>query len=572
MTTSPSSVTDKPITSVDEESLDVLDYSEAMVEFIAECSTPLTIGVQGEWGSGKTSMLNIIRGMLHDRDIATAWVNTWEYAMFRESGEIVPAVLRGLLEGLEAECKAKGHWPDSLSGRVDRIAGAMKSFARFALDVGVKKATGKDNFSGAMAESSAAGSRAEIAEVKADIASVIDTVVNDPGNPHKKVIFFIDDLDRIDPAVAVAVLEALKNIFDITHCVFVLAIDYEIVVKGLESKFGPKTEANEREFRSFFDKIIQVPFSMPVSAYNIEKLLADRLEGLGFAVGEDLMSAYRDLLYYTVGANPRGIKRYINTYSLLKKIGRLNRGKSESPDAIEDYALFALIGLQIAYPKIYQLIIKNPDYVSWDASFADSAGLEVAIPEAYKSNELYDEFWEQLIWSFCQADTYLKIRCSLVLNAMNLIRRHVTDDRLDDVLSDCLQIANITSVDDSDASKQEKFQRVRLDGIEAYSKGQLERGIRKETLALIEALHGAITSQDWDSGMFVNYTPKDISFNADIKARRKVFVYLSPRKKSVKVFLFGESEQLDIGSLEEIGSELFDHIRQAYRALTKETE
>ena len=41
------------------------------------------------------------------------------------------------------------------------------------------------------------------------------------------------------------------------NCVFVLAIDYDVVVKGLESKFGKKTEENEREFRSFFDKIIQ---------------------------------------------------------------------------------------------------------------------------------------------------------------------------------------------------------------------------------------------------------------------------------------------------------------------------
>ena len=50
-------------------------------------------------------------------------------------------------------------------------------------------------------------------------------------------------------------------------------IDYDIVVKGLESKFGPKTDENEREFRSFFDKIIQVPFSMPTGTYDIENFL-----------------------------------------------------------------------------------------------------------------------------------------------------------------------------------------------------------------------------------------------------------------------------------------------------------
>lgn len=43
---------------------------------------------------------------------------------------------------------------------------------------------------------------------------------------------------------------------------FVLAIDYDVVIKGLKPKFGELTDANEREFRSFFDKIIQLPFSM----------------------------------------------------------------------------------------------------------------------------------------------------------------------------------------------------------------------------------------------------------------------------------------------------------------------
>lgn len=63
--------------------------------------------------------------------------------------------------------------------------------------------------------------------------------------------FYIDDLDRIDPPVAVEILELLKNIFDIENCVFILAIDYDVIIKGLKPKFGELTDRNEREFRSF---------------------------------------------------------------------------------------------------------------------------------------------------------------------------------------------------------------------------------------------------------------------------------------------------------------------------------
>ena len=61
----------------------------------------------------------------------------------------------------------------------------------------------------------------------------------------------------------------LKIYLILKDCVFVLAIDYQVVVKGLVGKFGKPTPENEWEFRAFFDKIIQLPFSMPMGNYDI---------------------------------------------------------------------------------------------------------------------------------------------------------------------------------------------------------------------------------------------------------------------------------------------------------------
>ena len=63
-------------------------------------------------------------------------------------------------------------------------------------------------------------------------------------------------------------------------------------MKGLEEKFGKKTDENEREFRSFFDKIIQVPFPMPTGAYNIENFLDKKLKELGINIDEDILPKY----------------------------------------------------------------------------------------------------------------------------------------------------------------------------------------------------------------------------------------------------------------------------------------
>jgi len=42
--------------------LDLLPYAEALAEYIETTDTPMTVGLQGDWGSGKTSMLNMLRG------------------------------------------------------------------------------------------------------------------------------------------------------------------------------------------------------------------------------------------------------------------------------------------------------------------------------------------------------------------------------------------------------------------------------------------------------------------------------------------------------------------------------
>jgi len=43
-----------------EDSLSISNYTLSLLNFIENTATPMTIGIQGEWGSGKTSMLNQI--------------------------------------------------------------------------------------------------------------------------------------------------------------------------------------------------------------------------------------------------------------------------------------------------------------------------------------------------------------------------------------------------------------------------------------------------------------------------------------------------------------------------------
>ena len=75
-------VVDEPISTGKSDALKIGLHSHALVNFIKNTTTPMTIGIQGEWGSGKTSLLNSIKGELsEDPAYRQIWINSWEKSL-----------------------------------------------------------------------------------------------------------------------------------------------------------------------------------------------------------------------------------------------------------------------------------------------------------------------------------------------------------------------------------------------------------------------------------------------------------------------------------------------------------
>ncbi len=470
------SITDSPISKLEEDYLRIEKYAISLSKFIQQSDTPITVGLQGEWGTGKTSLMSLLLEQFNDEanrnEIASSWVNTWEYSMFKGAKETTPSVLKGMLDKLKDSCKERGVWTlkDDAKSTFNKAGKFLSGIANQVVvnqtGINVKDAV----------DSNSESYVAEIAEVKKMISGLIQELINDEKNPVKKVVFFVDDLDRILPSDAVEVLESLKNIFDIPNCVFILAIDYDVVVKGLESKFGPKTKENEREFRSFFDKIIQVPFTMPVGAYDISSFLKNKLAELNVEINDEEVSQITKIVGYTVGNNPRSLKRYLNTFSLIKIIV-LDDDEIDDANDINKIILFATLGIQISYPEIFRLLTQNPNYLDWNKEFGNKINIDLdeIIQDIQKVGEskLTDEAWEQLIWGVCQKDPFLKVKAYNILELFNFLREVYENDKesLHEQLSSVLEFAAITNVDDDLAIKQvanKAYTRTYYEGIDGY--------------------------------------------------------------------------------------------------------
>lgn len=483
---------DEPIDKISDDQLNYKKYSMGLAKFVSECETPLTVGLQGQWGTGKTSLMKLLKSELQSREIATSWVNTWEYSLFNGARETTPQILLGMVSEL------KDNHGDELKTTIDSTRDQFFNIkTMFGSLIGqiVNNQLGAD-FEKAKEDAKLSIRKTEISKIKAEISNLIQTIVESGNNRFKRVVFFVDDLDRINPTDAVEVLEALKNVFDIKNCVFILAIDYEVVVKGLRNKFGERDGTNEREFRSFFDKIIQVPFTMPALTSDSSQLIEEALKKLKIRQNQQ---DYKDLLKASVGNNPRSLKRFLNTYSLTRSF---LSSRSEQVDL----SLAILTAMQISYPKMYAEFLDELDVRSWTYEKLLAASETIDFAEEERLSEQLD-FEDADLQKFNEIKFLSLLRAlydQKIIDKENFIR--------------IIETAAITSVN-STARKEvgiDEFIRFRC-----YGNANKEKWTR-ELYALVEK----------DDILRVKATQSQLSFKQDAKLNS---AYLSVSKSSARL-------------------------------------
>lgn len=365
--------TDKPLNGRSEDIFDVEKYIKGLSSFILECNTPMTVAVQGDWGSGKTSFMMLIREELEDK-VLPVWFNTWQFSQFN-LGDRLPLLL---VSRLTASLGLKGVQADSIKSSLRTLGGVL-------FRVGLSAAstmTGLD-VAGA-AESAMSSGEEDVTEAISTLKTRFQDCVKQALKEKKKdrVVIFVDDLDRLEPARAVELLEVLKLFLDCDRCVFLLAIDYAVVSQGIRQKYGESLDRDKG--RSFFDKIIQVPFKMPVAHYDIEKFVRAALEQMRLPVAD--AAPYVSLIRTSIGYNPRGIKRLLNAFLLLQ---RIHSGEHLDQDH-EKRLLFAVLCLQLSYEEVYNFVVRSSGQLT-PAFFS-----QLAQPERYAALLSGDELDEDM--------------------------------------------------------------------------------------------------------------------------------------------------------------------------------
>lgn len=273
--------------------IDMLAY-EPYADLLYEIATdqrvnPLTIGLYGSWGSGKSTILNLIqeKTKVNEKNV-TVFVNAW---MFEGYDDAKSALMEVILRTLEENETLKQKVGDKIKGLKDRIDWFRLGSSVVKTSIPAVSAL-LGNPLPLLLEGlkSNLPSNAEEAEETIKSISAIKDYIKGETDENlvqnirlfreefsemleksdvDNLIIIIDDLDRCSPERIIETLEAIKLFLAVRKTTFIIAIDEDVVSYAVQVKY-PKLEDFPMDITTdYIEKIIQVPIKIPILS-NIE--------------------------------------------------------------------------------------------------------------------------------------------------------------------------------------------------------------------------------------------------------------------------------------------------------------
>jgi len=376
-----------------EADFDFLGYS-SYVSVLADICThkdlaPLTLGIFGSWGSGKTSLMKMLKARL-DADSGTTktktlWFNAWRYEGREEAqSALIHAVLAKLGEDKTLKDQAK-----DLFERLKKGASIMK----------VGKAIGKslltmtpdvDGF---------------IECFKKESEQLAETMEGFDRDFHEllmkanisRIVVFIDDLDRCSSAKVIETFETIKLFLNTPACTFVIGADATKIEQAVGEVYSVTDTKRQKDY---LEKIVQIPFTIPeqdlkdiccyvgmliighhVEPTNWPRLVAARPEFYNAASGvedafyqwpannralfgtttDEVLNELKGVMPHAhnlgrgLRGNPRQIKRFLNILTLRRKLATENKLQ------IDPALLVKLIVVEYVWTEFFNAVVETVD-------------------------------------------------------------------------------------------------------------------------------------------------------------------------------------------------------------------
>jgi len=313
------------------------EYSEILAKAIVYAKTPITLGVFGEWGTGKTSLMRMVKKRIDSQDsnkTFTVWFDAWRY-------ENEPNVVVPMLYTIRDELLAsKQDTSDEFLQFLGKFLLALGKGLEVGISSGILTASYKPKETIAAYEEFKKENTFGEA-VYYDMFRYLRDAINKWGI---NLIIFVDDLDRCNSEKALATLEAIQLFFNMEGIAVVVGASNIT----LENAINQKYTNLGIDGRSFLKKIFPASFTIPPVQIDQVHAYIDKLLNSVYSTTEE-KEKLSNYFAFGASANPREIKRLINAYVLTRELYHKYTGSNME---ISKTALFVVI--QQEWPRVFR--------------------------------------------------------------------------------------------------------------------------------------------------------------------------------------------------------------------------
>ncbi len=332
-------VLDSPVEKLEDEKLGRKSFIQQIIKII-KLGEYSRIAISGEWGSGKTSCMNMIANEIKKNQPIVRY-SPWLYRNKKEAWVgFVNAVDEGIAEYFKIQ-------PGSLSN----------NWIVKAMVMGLEQILFWNKYGRLFNSLFMARLRGSLEETKEKVERKLKN------DFKEKVIIFVDDIDRSEPKVVLEILMLIKEVMDLKSCLFVCGIDWEetkIILKRHHKHIDP-----EAYLRKIYQLVVPVPkFKTEYSEIFIKSVLVKGASN--YVKGRE--SEILELVPY-LGGTPRRVKEYIYEMNALEIV-------LESRYGADDFnwkAMYLAGWLRFRFDKAVREVIKGNLFEYWDSNINRSA-------------------------------------------------------------------------------------------------------------------------------------------------------------------------------------------------------
>lgn len=242
---------------------------------------PISIGVFGNWGSGKSSLMLLLQQSLQEWEksqqnehsiILQVYFNSWQFESY-DSTKLT--MIESILEALDKDINTRKNVferADDLLARINFLKVGIfilkKAYDNLTPDWlkkwlpkkdDIDKITGKDKYNNLLEDVTKGNTSKFIATFR----ELFEDLVEDM--KYKAVIVYVDDLDRCDPKRIIGCLEAVKLFVNVKKTAFVIGADERIIEYAISQHYPiqMKKEDISSPFSDYLEKLIQLPYKLP---------------------------------------------------------------------------------------------------------------------------------------------------------------------------------------------------------------------------------------------------------------------------------------------------------------------